>query len=402
MAIYAKSLYKVRYFIKLKSYRHKLPLRVAEIRKKESIKVLFVLSDLSTWKTEYLFQSMVLHPRFLPVIGLSTNKQLPEAKSQLLSYVQSMGYKYIDLDYSKDSIKDINPDLITYHKPYDIYSEGHSFKNNLNFVFWGMGYCFNITKRAVHQSHAMYDYCWQYFVENDEVAQVKKSILGFRGENIKVTGVPMQDILCLPKEKFSDPWKDKTGKKRIIYAPHHSIKGTNGEGIEFATFLDFGETILQLAEKYNDSITIAFKPHPHLYNKLVDIWGKERTDEYYNSWRNLENTQLETGEYVDLFKYSDAIIHDSASFILEYLYMDNPAMYLLSESNSIDDMYDFVQKGFYCYEHGNSVDDIENFIMRVIEGVDIMENKRKEYIRQYLLPPGGKTASENIINSILG
>lgn len=402
MAIYAKSLYKIKYFIRIKLYRKKLSTRVNIIRKKETIKVLFVLSDLSTWKTEFLFQAMVSHPRFSPLIGISTSPQIPEGKDQLLTYAEKKGYNYIDLDYSKDSIKDINPDLITYHKPYNSYSEGHLFKNNLNFVLWGMEYCFNITKHAVHQIHIMYDYCWQFYVENEEVAQLKKSILGYRADNIKVTGVPMQDILCLPKEEFSDPWKDNTGKKRIIYAPHHSIKGTNGEGIEFATFLDFGEYILHLAEKYKDSITVAFKPHPHLYNKLIVIWGKERTDEYYNSWKNLENAQFENGEYVGLFKYSDAIIHDSASFILEYLYMDRPAMYLVSKSNSINDMYDFVQKGFYCYEHGKSVDDIEKFIRCVIEGVDIMENKRKEYIRQYLLPPGGKTASENIINSILG
>lgn len=401
-AIYARSLYKIKYFFQIKLYRKKISSQVNIIRKKEKIKVLFVLSDLSTWKTEFLFQAMASHPRFSPLIGLSTNKQIPEGKEQLLFYVRKKGYKYIDLDCAKDSIKDINPDLITYHKPYKSYSEGHLFMNNLNFVLWGMEYCFNITKHAVHQIHTMYDYCWQFYVENEEVAQLKKSILGYRADNIKVTGVPMQDILMLPKSEFSDPWKDKSGKKRIIYAPHHSIKGTNGEGIEFATFLDYGEFILQLAKKYKDKITVAFKPHPHLYNKLIIIWGKERTNEYYNSWKNLDNTQLETGEYVNLFKYSDAIIHDSASFILEYLYMDKPAMYLVSESNSLDDMYDFVQKGFYCYEHGKNSDDIENFIKRVIEEKDVKVNKRQEYIRQYLLPPGGRTASENIINSILG
>ena len=379
-----------------------LPKKIKHIRKKDTIEVLFVLSELSSWKTEMLFKAMMGHRRFHPVIGVSSFPNHPEFKPQLMNYLVHKSYEFVDLDSKSDSIKNFNPDLITYHKPYGSYSKGHYYKDNLQYVFFGLNYGFAIAKNRVHQSHAMFDFCWQFYVENQEVADWKKTVLGYRSNNVCVTGVPMQDALMSDKNVFEDTWKDKTGKKRIIYAPHHSIKGTNGEGVELSTFLDFGEPILELVKRYSKDITVAFKPHPNLYNKLVDVWGRKKTDAYYKEWQTLPNTQLETGEYMALFKYSDAIIHDSASFLLEYLYMDKPGLYLVSQTNTTSSMYDYVQKGFMCYEHGNSVEEIETFIKNVLDGKDSGAKKRKEYIENYLRPPGGKTACENIINAILG
>ena len=204
-----------------------------------------------------------------------------------------------------------------------------------------------------------------------------------------------------PRESFDDPWIDKTGKKRIIYAPHHSFKGVNGDGIEFATFLDFGEAILAFAKKYQDKVTFAVKPHPFLYIRLLDIWGKEKTDAYYKQWQELPNTQFENEEYFGLFKYSDAIIHDCASFLVEYLYMDKPSLFLVADSNNIEDMFDFVKECFYSHEHGFSANDIEQFINNVIKGIDNKAEKRRECINKHLIPPHGNSACHNIVNSIL-
>lgn len=376
--------------------------RVSRFRKKEKIKVLFVVSEVSSWKSEMLYVSMLAHPRFNPILGLSTSRIPPNAKTSLIEYVKSKHYDYSDLDERTNSIRIINPDIIFYYKPYSpCYSPGHYFNKNLRYVFCGLDYCFETTKHVVHLHNVMFDYCWQYYAENFDVATRKKMILGYKARNIKVTGIPIQDILMQSKDHFDDPWKDKTNKKRIIYAPHHSIKGTNGDGIEFSTFLEFGEAILEYAKKYKDKITIAFKPHPNLYMKLIKIWGKERTDNYYNSWSQLPNTQLETGDYIGLFKYSDAIVHDSSSFLIEYLYMDNPSMYLLSESNNFEDLLDYARGALDCYEKGQSVEDVEKFIVDILHGNDQMRNNRRRYYDEYLMPPGSGNACENIIDAIL-
>ena len=51
-------------------YRRSIPNKVKEMRKKPKIKVLFVVSELSIWKTEHLYCEMLKHPRFQPVLGL--------------------------------------------------------------------------------------------------------------------------------------------------------------------------------------------------------------------------------------------------------------------------------------------------------------------------------------------
>lgn len=397
---YNKTIGTVLYRIKLYFYWKKLPQKIAAMRSKPKIRVLFVAGGIRTWKAMPLFLSMTKHSRFEPIIGPNTNPKYPDQKAPLLSFISENGYDYIDLDTNK--ISDCKPDLVVYDSPYtSVYSNGIAFDKNLDNVFCGCDYCINITKHIVHLEHPWYDYCWQFYVEHEDVADRKREILGKRARNIRVTGVPIQDVLMQPKENFDDPWKDKTGKKRIIYAPHHSFKGANGDGIEFATFLQFGEVMQELAVKYQDKITIAFKPHPYLYLRLLKIWGKEKTDVYYNKWQEMSNTQFENGEYYGLFKYSDAIIHDCASFIIEYLYINNPSLYLVSESNNLDDMFDFVRDGFECYEHAKKADDIELFIQNVINGIDNKRSQRIQCINRQLLPPGGKTACDNIINSIL-
>ena len=391
-----------RYHFKLNAYWRKLPQRIKNIREKDEIRVMFLIGGVNSWKTEMLYRAMEKHPRFIPVVGVTINEKYPYAKQELIDYLKENDYKYIDLKTSNEGIRDFNPDIIFYGSPYESgYYKGHYFNDNLQYVFCGVDYCLNITKHVAHLQHPWYDYCWQFYVEHEDVAKRKKEILGYRARNIRVTGVPIEDMLLLPKEKFKDPWKDKSGKKRIIYAPHHSFKGSNGDGIEFATFMEYGELMLELAKKYQDKITIAFKPHSFLYLKLLDIWGKDRTEAYYKEWETMPNTQYENGEYVGLFKHSDAIIHDCASFIIEYLYVNNPSLYLVSENNNLDDMFGFVRDGYNCYEHAFKGEDIEFFIQNVIKGVDNKREEREKCINEQLIPPGGKTACDNIIDAIL-
>lgn len=393
----------VRDHAKLNAYWMTIPLKVWRFRKKKCIRVLFMVSEVATWKSELLYLKMCKHTRFDPIIGISTSRVPDGVKKPLADYLQSKKYPFVDLDTSNDSIKNLRPDIVIYYKPYpECYSEGHFFDKNLRYVFIGMNYCFSIENIVIHIEKPQFDYCWQYYVEHTDVADRRREVLGYRARNTKVTGVPMQDILLQPKECFGDPWKDKTGRKRIIYAPHHSFKGTNKTGIEFATFLEMGEPMLQFAKQYSDTVTIAFKPHPLLRMKLDEIWGKERTDKYYQEWAKQPNAQIETGEYVGLFKYSDAIIHDCASFLIEYLYMNKPALYLVSESNDIDELLGFAREGFMCYEHAHQVNDIETFIQNVIAGVDHNCEKRQSFINKQLLPPKGRTACDNILDAILG
>ena len=385
-------------------YRTYANYKIKDIRNKKKIRVLFIVAELGSWKTELLYKAMLIHPRFEPIIGITESIEVPGSKVELEHYIRTKGYEYVDLDSSKKSIKSLNVDIKFYYKPYlGSYRKGIYFDSNWDSLVCHINYAFNVGGDFASYNREIIKCSYMNFIENAEVLNTMRSIPKLYIKNIALTGVPMQDLLLLSPANFSDPWKKLKNHKRVIYAPHHSIPGTNGSYIEYSTFLIFGEYILQLAQKYKDSVQWAFKPHPTLYPKLLKIWGKDRTDNYYNSWRNLENTQVALGEYVGLFKYSDAMIHDCSSFVIEYLFVQKPVMFLQVDSKQTDiHQGKFSKEALKVHVLGHSERDIENFIINVINGVDEMCSKRKNYFQEYLLPPNNRTACDNIISALLG
>lgn len=388
-------------------YRIYVSYRGPKIRQKEQIKVLFVIAELGAWKTESLYLEMKNHPRFNALLGVTTSMEVPGSKQPLQAYLDQKGYPYIDLDEDRKSVSKISPDLLFYYKPYDgSYPSQHLFKKHIPSLPCFLNYAFTSMGNKLYVTAQICNYSWFVFVENELVAKRKREVIGWRANNVRVTGIPMQDNLLDAQKHSNNPWDDKTGRKRIIYAPHHSFKGTNGggkeTGTEYATFLEFGEFMLQLAEKYRDKAVFAFKPHPTLYVKLLKIWGKEKTDAYYNEWKSREYTQYCPGEYTGLFMHSDAMIHDCGSFQIEYHYTHNPVMFLDAANYRMEDQNEFGRLAFKMHYRGRNEEDIERFLQNVIQGVDPMKAERDEFYHQYLLPPNGKRASENIIDTILG
>ena len=232
----------------------------------------------------------------------------------------------------------------------------------------------------------------------DNLKQVKEY---YPASNCLVTGYPTSDLFVSTKETGKD-WKLKDNNlKRVIWAPHHTIEG-NTSLIQYSTFLSYYDTMLQIADEYKGTAQFVFKPHPFLKPALYKHpdWGKERTDFYYERWANGDNTSYVNGEYVDLFKSSDAMIHDCGSFIIEYLYVNKPVMILdsydrLSQSNQV------AKSAYDCHYIGKKESDIREFVEKVvIGGEDIFKEKRNSFYDEFLLPPDGLTVADNIIRSI--
>lgn len=216
-----------------------------------------------------------------------------------------------------------------------------------------------------------------------------------------MTGLPFADQLLEDKHLTPDQWTDKSGRKRIIYAPHHSVGDKTMKGCDYGTFLEIGEVMLELAKKYKDKVFFAFKPHPLLWQRLTAYWDESRIAAYFKEWQNLENAQYENGPYMGLFKHSDAMIHDCSSFIAEYIAMDKPVMFLQKNEHVADDLNRVFKYAQRVHYHGKSREDIEHFIQMVINGKDPMSRERHAFIDTYLRPPHGKSACMNIINAIL-
>lgn len=397
MSIYGKHVvYPIRFHCQKK--------KVCSIRKKEKIRVLFIVIDLSEWKTEDLYNQMSAHPRFEPILGLTMSTESPWEKEKFRSYLDSKGYEYKDLDTMVGAINSIDPDIIFYQKPYSTnYFPKYDCVYNLNRILCYCPYSINTIDESWIFHFPIEYYSWQYYYSNDSSMASAKKKFPLITKNLVVTGLPLNDKFLKPKDSFENSWKLVEGsKKRIIYAPHHTIADFHWDGIAYSTFLEYADFMLEMAGKYKDQVQWAFKPHPFLKSRLYQVWGKERTDAYYQEWADMENTQLETGEYVGLFMHSDAMIHDCASFTIEYHYTHNPVLYLVRDEKHTDNLNDFAKRAFELHYKAKCQQEIEQFIVDVIAGNDSLKKEREKFYQECMLPPHGKTASENIINAILG
>ena len=74
----------------------------------------------------------------------------------------------------------------------------------------------------------------------------------------------------------------------------------------------------------------------------------------------------------------------------------------MQRGSGYGDFNEFARAALDCYTIGKGVEDIEKFITeQVLQEHDPKREERKMFIQQYLAPVGGKTAAENIIETIL-
>ncbi len=393
-------------------------LKINSIRKKisqyEKVKVIFIVMDVAMWKYEGLYQLMVNHPRFDPVIliapRINQNEEGLKLDSlKMIVYFKQKNYKIVEgYDFEKkcwyDVKENIRPNIVFYTQPYNssAVDEKYSIRNFKNVLFCYIPYYFLIISRKWAYDSLLQNIAWKLFYPTNFHIETAKSLAKNKGVNVCVTGYPIADEILDLKRDISNPWKNKNPKvKRIIWAPHHSILEEGS--LKFSNFLNNYQTMFDLAEKYKDQIHIAFKPHPFLLSNLYNHtnWGKEKADFYYEKWQKISNGQLETGGYVDLMLTSDAMIHDSVSFTVEYLYTKKPVFYL-TKKNHTENLCNFGKIAFDQHYKGSNNEEIESFILDVVLGDnDVRLEARKMFFNDYLLPPNDRLVAENVFNEIL-
>ena len=117
----------------------------------------------------------------------------------------------------------------------------------------------------------------------------------------------------------------------------------------------------------------------------------------------MDNTQLQTGEFVDLFMTSDAMIHDSGSFSVEYHYSGKPVMYVADNiEEQISNKNELGEKAMRLHYIGKTKQDIIDFIENVVlKGEDPMKQEREQFKQDYLLPPNDKTVAQNMADVLI-
>lgn len=191
-----------------------------------------------------------------------------------------------------------------------------------------------------------------------------------KGKNVVITGYAKMDSL----ESFS--YKDSS-RKRIIIAPHHTI---NTDVLPLSNFLELSDFILELPKLY-PNIDFIFRPHPLLFVNMVNegFWNQKEVEAYINKIESAGMIYSFGGDYLDIFVNSDAIIHDCASFIMEYLYTGKPCCFVAKKNSKII----FSTLGKKClknYYTAYNKKEIIRFIDNVvIDGVDPLQKNRIDF-----------------------
>jgi CDP-glycerol glycerophosphotransferase (TagB/SpsB family) len=237
---------------------------------------------------------------------------------------------------------------------------------------------------------------WKFLVETDFQKHYAEQYEHSKGDNVEVVGALVMEKLMQKEYEAIDVWKpQEVKKKRIIWAPHHTVDYL----FNFSNFLIYCEDMLRLAEEYKEEVQFAFKPHPVLKFKLINLWGLEKTENYYRRWGDLENGQIEQGDYIDLFKTSDAMIHDCASFTVEYLYAQKPVLFQIRDEKVKDEFNSFGKLCFENHYHAYSIEETEAFIRDVvIADNDPKKEDREQFYKDYLYPKDGVMPSDKIVS----
>ena len=384
--------------------------KIEQLHKQGKARVLFFLQTPSVWKYDALYRQLEKSEYFEPLVVVSpfnvhlnydknecfrVMRQTEEfAKSQKYNYVSAYNW---DTNKWRNIKKVYQPDIVLFTKPYkDTLPAYHiyNFQEALTlYLPYGIN-CINL----FHNTYGLpfQSLLWKFLVETEFQKRFAEQYEKSHGDNVEIVGALAEEKLMQTEYVAHDVWKPQAKKKkRIIWAPHHTVDYL----FNFSNFLNYCEDMLKLAEKYQNEIQFAFKPHPVLKFKLINLWGLEKTEEYYNRWAQLENGQIEQGDYIDLFKTSDAMIHDSASFTVEYLYAQKPVLFQIRDEKVKEEFNSFGQLCLEQHYLAYSIEETEKFICEVvIEGKDPKKEQREKFYKDYLYPKDGIMPSEKIFN----
>lgn len=354
--------------------------KVVRLRGKSSIKVVFLVIHQSVWKVDTVFQRMQRDSFFVPVILVCPyishdHKKMVEELSGTYEYFKKKGYPvHASLDQQSNrwlNLEELSPDIIFFTNPHNLTRPQYYTDAFREYLSVYVPYYFMATTHAGDDYEmygnpflsSMYRVYWPSEYHLNQQLSVTKG----RVSNGVVTGYPAMEPFFV-SDAGSDVWKTQgSKKKKVIFAPHHTIDEHENS---LSSFLKFADIIKNLSIQFSDQIQWIFKPHPILKEKLLKHpeWGRERTELYYRFWASNPFTQLEEGEYVDIFKGSDAIIHDCSSFICEYAFLEKPSLFLMSKKRAKRVVNSFGEMFLGQYIISESKDDVEEFLVGVLKG----------------------------------
>ena len=374
------------------------------IRKKQVKKIVFLLKDSAEWSCEELYKRFNETSGYEVCVAVApffAGSQQAVSK-MYLDTVQYFRERKIDTvemyDIQKNRYKSWEeigmPDIVFHLNPhYKAFAESSNICNFplsiLNvYIPYGIMIYGNVRQQYNQLSHMLY---WKIFCETPLHKEMASKYADIGDINVVCSGYVKMDTFfdtCLQEKRKIwkiSPRADEKKIKKIIYAPHWSIKdAVTG----FGNFDKIYKSLYEYVKKNETSTSWVFRPHPMLRVGAVQqgiFKSEEEYEEYLEMWRQLPNAQvIENGMYTDIFESSDAMILDSISFLGEYIYMHKPMLFLTRDRNTFNDFGKELVRVLYKTDGGN-LEGIKNFVEKnVIGNEDPMKERREEFFEKYM------------------
>jgi CDP-glycerol glycerophosphotransferase (TagB/SpsB family) len=406
--------------LKIRRIRNAQDILVNALKDKKVINVLFLVIHDSIWKYEVLYRLLDRSKHFnvqiavIPLVRDGVGQM--DTYNQTLEYFKKGNYNtfgtYDAISNTWLDVKSVcNPDIVFFTNPHKLTFDGYYIDNFRDVLTCYVPYSFQVSNLYSAQfDQPFHSKLWRQFYETNIHKELAEKFNVSKGDNVIITGYPGIDMflkstpLFKNERSLNDPWPVRKNHKvkRVIWAPHHTIKGA-GADLDYSSFLELSTYMLQLALIKSMEIQIGFKPHPLLKEKLINHkdWGKLKTENYYTQWEVMDNTIIHNTNYDGLFAHSDAMIHDSGSFAAEYLLLNNPVMFTVNDNKVLENFNPFGKLCLQNHYLGYREEDIEKFVnLTVLKEEDLMMVNREKFVREYCLPPNNNSASENIFNKL--
>lgn len=389
-----------------------LPRVVRRVKACGRVRVVFLPMNCAMWRYGEVYRRMKADSRFDPVIVTAPRIIQPKnsfvrEQRELTTYFQSHGVQVVvGFDERQDrwiNLSTLKPDVVFYTQPYDgLLPKELEYWHNLRSLVCYAPYSFQFNKVGWNWDNALQNYAWRHYVSLPHHVELCRSFSRVQACNAVSVGYFFEEeyhAALAERILLEKVWRGDR-RKRVIWAPHHSI--VTGAEFKTSAFLEVYAEMLRLRDKYHEKVVIAFKPHPMLRNNLYQYWGRDKTEAYYADWDNAENSFLDEGSFIPLFAGSDAMIHCSGSFIVDYIYTGKPVQYVYCKDRNAPDFGEIGDASLRAHYPAHEIADVEKFIEDVVlNGNDPMRKQREDVYGRYLKSPNGKTFSENVIEDIL-
>ncbi len=388
--------------------------RIRAIRRKGNANVLFISSSLPMWRYQGIYDLLEADSRFKVAIMIApfptfSEREQAYSVEQLQQYFASKGIMAITAPENSGDLKrwldDFNPDIMFYPQNYEhLYGSPLDSDYFFDRLLCYYDYALPTVGASWNYNTVFNNLAWRHYIPTQFHKATLRRLAYNCDRNSRIVGEPHADLFFRSDTK--NPWKpvsDGVRRKRVIFAPHFRIqnKGVFRRG----AFQWMADEMIELAERYKDRIQFAFKPHPRLFSELerLDSWGYEKSISYYEKWATMPNTQLEIGDFIELFNTSDAIIHNCGSFTGEYLFTAKPALFVTKDLDIVKkDADEFGRVCLDLHYKAHSMEDVEEFISSVVlSGNDPMKSEREIFRENNLVPPGTGNVAMNTYLDIL-